>query len=334
MCSSRRVVCVVLLLVVLLAVACRPTTPEPGIEDGLSPTPPAQAASAGVSVLPGPTEKILISTEDIPQPNCEGSAEKSDTVERSHTVLRTLDLGTQITVDANGQAGIPGVGQVGVGVAVASFYQVSYGSQDTVTRSVTVKAKEGTSILHTIRQYEIWETGEVLITAGGVNQSIPYRFRKDFSMETLEPANVGCPGQGVQLPPAGAETGVEQPSGQSAPVQPAVTSEQPPAPTAAPSEVLVPAFCPFLTNSHIEQLQATASVSDALRQAEALANHQQNDYTAGSTLPAGVIIATDLQNSDLTQFPVSPIRNQGGWGLFVSTAEFIAPNGGTYWCIQ
>ncbi len=94
----------------MLLVACAPSSGEPPI--GQAPTPE-------VFVFPGPTEKILLSTEDIPQNNCDGSAEKSDTVEKSHTVLRTLELGTGITVDAGGQAGIPGVGQVGVGVAVA-----------------------------------------------------------------------------------------------------------------------------------------------------------------------------------------------------------------------
>lgn len=182
---SRRIVPFAFLLVMLL-VACAPGGEEPPI--GQAPTPE-------VFVFPGPTEKILISAEDIPQPNCDGGTEMSATVERSHTVTRTLDLGASITVDASGQAGLPVVGQVNVGVAVATHYKVGYGSQDTVTRSATVAAKEGTSMLHTIHQYEIWETGEVLITAGTVNERHPYRFRKDFSMETMASANLGCPVQ-------------------------------------------------------------------------------------------------------------------------------------------
>ena len=188
MLTSRGIVLTALLVVVVLLAACAPTTAEPAI--GQAPTPE-------VFVFPGPTEEILISTEDIPQNNCDGSAEKSDTVEKSHTILRTLELGTGITVDAGGQAGIPGVGQVSVGVAVASHYNVSYGSQDTITRATHVAAAAGTNILHTIRQYEIWETGEILVSVGGVNERIPYRFRKDFGMETLPPANLGCPGQGA-----------------------------------------------------------------------------------------------------------------------------------------
>lgn len=325
--TSRRLGIVALVGALLLAAACTPTTQVPDVALGPSRTPE-------VFIFPGETEKILISTEDIPQNNCDGSAEMSQEVERSYTVRRTLDLGTQITVDASGQAGIPGVGQVGVGVAVANFYQVSYGSEDAVARAVVVKAKEGTSILHTIRQYEIWETGNLLISVAGVNQQFPYRFRKDFSMETLPPANIGCPGQAVQPSPADAAMVAESSSGSAALAQPA-TAAPLPTNTPQPPPIATPApACPFLTNSHINQLRTAASVSDALKQAEEFANHQQNDYAVGSTIPTGVVIATDLQNSDLSQFPVSPIRNQGGWGLFVTTGAFSAPNAGTYWCIQ
>lgn len=198
--SGQRIVPFAFLLVLLL-VACAPSAGE---------TPIGQAPTPEVFVFPGPTETILLSSEDIPQNNCDGSAEMSQEVERVHTVVRTLDLGTEITVDASGQAGLPVVGQVNVGVAVASYYQVSYGSQDAVARKVIVKAGEGTSILHTVRQYEIWETGEILVSVGGLNERVPYRFRKDFSMETLPPANMGCPGQSA--PPAQTTTQSDSPS--------------------------------------------------------------------------------------------------------------------------
>ncbi len=106
--TNRNITFAAFLCSFMLTAACTPTPGETGI---------AQAPE--IFVFSGPTEKILISTEDIPQNNCDGSAEKSATVERSHTVMRTVDLGTTITVDAEGQAGIPGIGQVGVGATVA-----------------------------------------------------------------------------------------------------------------------------------------------------------------------------------------------------------------------
>lgn len=262
--TSRSHALAALALALILAAACTPTTPEPGITPS-SPTPE-------VIVVPVATEEILISTEDIPQPNCDGGGEMSATVERSHTVSRTLDLGTSITVDAYGQANISPIGQVGVGVAVATYYQVSYGSEDMVTRSTTVKANAGTNILHTIRQYEIWETGELVITAGGINQRLPYRFRKDFSMETLPPANIGCPGQDVQSPPVDAGTGDGQASGPAEPLEPTAAPQPGPSSgvTAAQLDGLFGSgnwFCfPDRTNGvGVKSLPVNFAVVDPLR---------------------------------------------------------------------
>jgi hypothetical protein len=323
MITGRRFVRSALLLLLIWPAACAPTPGEIGISQGPE-----------IFVFPSATEDRMILSEDIFQNNCDGTAEASDTVERSHTVLRIVELGSSITVDAGGQAGIPGIGSVGVGAAVANHYDVSYGSQETVRRAITVAAGIDSNIQHTIRHFEVWETGEMLIVAGGVNQRIPYSFRRDFRMERLPPANLGCLG-GQQTTTQGASSPTIAVAGAAPnPAQPELVDTQTPAPTAAPPTTPVQSFCPFLTNGHIEQLRGAASVSDALHQAEEFAGHQQNDYKEGSTIPAGVVIATDLQNSDLSQFPVSPIRNQGGWGLFVTTDAFIAPNDGTYWCIQ
>jgi len=219
MASSRRFVLMALLVIMLLAVACTPTAGETGI-------------APEIFITPGPTETILISQEEIPQNNCDGGAVTSQTVERSYTVSRILELGTALTVDAGGRAGIPGVGEVGVGAAVASHYNVSYGSEETVTRSVTVAAERGENIFHTVRQNMLWETGTLVIA--GVTDPIPYRFRKDFSMETLPPANIGCPGQGVQPPPVEGGTGEDQSSGQVEPTEPTAVGPLP-SNTPAPS---------------------------------------------------------------------------------------------------
>ena len=189
----QRIYLIALVLVLFLTAACSPSSP-PG-----APTP----STLEVFVFPGLTERHLISVEEIPLNNCNGRAELTASIERSHRVSRTIELSPGMTVDDSGQAGIPGVGQVGIGVAVATNSQVNYGSQDTVTHSVTVGAREGTNMLHTIHQYEIWEAGEVLVVAEGVDHRFPYRFRKDFSIETLPPANLGCP---QDVPPAPTET--------------------------------------------------------------------------------------------------------------------------------
>jgi hypothetical protein len=165
-----------------------------------------------VFVFPGSQEKRLISQEVINLPNCTGNAESSQAVTRAHTVLYTLELGRQIAVSADGRAGIPGIGEVGVGTEVAASYRVGYGRSETVSRSQTVAAAPASHMQHTIQQFEIWETGELLIVAGEVNQRIPYSFRRDFSIEVVAPANIGCPGGGsIQTRPGNSEGTIPTP---------------------------------------------------------------------------------------------------------------------------
>jgi hypothetical protein len=160
----------------------------------------AQGPAPQVFVFPGLQEERLISQEVVDLPNCTGNAESSQEVTRAHTVLYTLELGLEITVSADGRAGIPGIGEVGVGAAVATNYQVGYGRSETVSRSQRVAAAPASHMQHTIQQFEIWETGEVLIVTGDTNQRLPYSFRRDFSIEAVAPANIGCPGN--PSPPA------------------------------------------------------------------------------------------------------------------------------------
>jgi hypothetical protein len=167
----------------------------------------AQVAAPIVRVVPSdsPPEKRIISSEAVPQNNCGGSAGVSSTIERSRSIIYTLEIGAEVTVDGNGSAGIPEIGEVQVGVEVAAKYGVTYGQEETLSRSLTVSAKEGTNILHSLRQVEYWETGELIITRGDKTLHYPYSFRKDFGVELVKSENVGCPtstpiSQAAQLP--------------------------------------------------------------------------------------------------------------------------------------
>lgn len=161
----------------------------------------AQGPLPQVFVFPGAQEERLISQEVIDLPNCTGNAESSQEVTRAHTVLYTLELGLEITVSADGRAGIPGIGEVGVGAAVAANYQVGYGRSETVSRAQTVRAAAESHMQHTIQQFEVWETGEILVVASDTSQRIPYSFRRDFSIKAVAPANIGCPGSRNTPPP-------------------------------------------------------------------------------------------------------------------------------------
>lgn len=193
----------------------------------------AQGPQPQIFVFPGPQEERLISQEVIDLLNCTGNAETSQTVTRAHTVLYTLELGLEITVSADGRAGIPGIGEVGVGAAVATNYQVGYGRSETVSRSQTVAAAPGSHIQHTIQQFEVWETGEVLIVAGDTNRRLPYSFRRDFSIKAVAPANIGCPGGASSLESSVREGNVLEPTpiptpGQSGPGSSCIATERGP----------------------------------------------------------------------------------------------------------
>jgi hypothetical protein len=58
-------------------------------------------------------------------------------------------------------------------------------------------------------------------------------------------------------------------------------------------------------------------------------------FQAGDTIPTGSLIATDFSRvgKQWTDFPIVPICHYGDWGLFESTAQYIAPCEGAYWYI-
>jgi hypothetical protein len=119
------------------------------------------------------------------------------------------------------------------------------------------------------------------------------------------------------------------------PVSFEIPTQAPPAPTNntsnnAPSGT---SSCPSLSSAQIEQLKASSDVETAIRQAENFAGYHQNDYKKDSQIPNNVVIAMNLYG-DPAEFPVIPIKNNFGSGLFLTTNSFTAPNDGTYWCVQ
>jgi len=178
----------------------------------------------------------VVQTEKIVQPNCGGTLEVENVVERSRTIIHTVELEGGVEVNAQGEVGLLGTG-VKVGAAIAARYGQSYGTEDTLTRAITVKAKEGTNMEHTIQQVEIWQLGTVEITIGDQQFTYPYHFRNDFSVELVRSQNIGCPPlEVVPSPPT------------TTPTSPPTTYVQ--IPTATPTTLptkLVPILTPTLT---------------------------------------------------------------------------------------
>lgn len=173
-------------LLVALISGCLPSRPTQVAEQ-------PEAPRVDVRVIPtGEPLVRVVQTEKIIQPNCGGTLEVENVVERSRTIIHTVELGGGVEVNAQGEVGLLGTG-VQVGAAIAAEYGQSYGTEDTLTRAITVKAKEGTYMEHTIQQVEIWQRGTVEITIGDQQFTYPYHFRNDFSVELVRSQTIGCP---------------------------------------------------------------------------------------------------------------------------------------------
>jgi hypothetical protein len=183
-----------LVLAVLSLAACGAQQPsaEFTAELPLDNATESSAVLISVQVFPGDTEdRRIISEEKIPLPNCNGNVPMSSTIGRSHAVFRVAEIGTSAQLNVSGSLGVPGVGSVAVGSAIAEHYNVSYGEEETVSRSINVAAKEGSHVEHVVQQFETWETGELVIFVGGVEAvREPYSFRKDFGVEVVDTLNI------------------------------------------------------------------------------------------------------------------------------------------------
>lgn len=175
-----------LLSVSLIACAANPLAePTAAITEHVVGT--ETAALISVQIVPGASENRVISEEPIPLDNCNGNVPLTSTIERSRSVFHVAEIGTSAELNVAGSLGVSGVGTVEVGSAIAQHYNVTYGEEEKVSHSVSVSAKEGSYIVHTVQQFETWETGDLVIFAGGEEAARePYSFRKSFGVEVID----------------------------------------------------------------------------------------------------------------------------------------------------
>jgi cell division septation protein DedD len=221
---------ILLLLLMTLVVGCGGPPQQP--------TESAQIVVPTVEVVPSGAlpEKRTISTETIPQNNCSGSTDISNTIGHLRAIVYELEVGEGILVSDSGNADIPGIGKVQVGAEVAAHYGVTYRKAESLSHLLTLSAKAGTHMQHTLQQVEYWETGELIIVAGEKTLRYPYSFRKDFGIELVKSENVGCP---LTSNPAPTQTPVPPTATAThTPVPPTATATHTPgspAPTPAPT---------------------------------------------------------------------------------------------------
>ncbi|MCI0561677.1 MAG: hypothetical protein MN733_24575 [Nitrososphaera sp.] len=291
------------LMVFILLSACSPSQPTESI---------ASAPLVGPVIPFGESEVRDLSPTTEVVSNC-GSGGGTVIKHPSMSVVTTYAVEWEV----GGTTGVGvtiGEGVVPGGVNLSSTLEGRYATQfDQGIQQTTaweLPAEPGTVVDYTLMWREVWQPGYVEIRLADesiVKANVRYRI-------------------GIQSDIVGKR--VENCSG-----EPITTQVYPITPPQTPVSTTEP-FCAFVTQGQIEELKTFQDVASAIRKAEEFAGYRQNDYTEGSTIPAGVLIATDLLSTNLEQFGVIPINNGGGWGLFLTTREFQAPNAGTYWCIQ
>ena len=167
-----------------------------GCPNPISQPTPVQIATTGqpaINVIGSTHREVGSETEEvIEQNNCGGSNDVSQTIKRSRAIERTLDLGTQLTVDANGQVGLLGT-NVGLGTSIANSLGYSYGSLETIERTTTLQAMPGKHISHTISLQEIWDVWEVQVVVASQSITLRFRFRSDFAVNLIGSEDMGCP---------------------------------------------------------------------------------------------------------------------------------------------
>jgi len=176
------------IFILAMLTGCSPTA-SPAGNGGL----PSNAQNYQVEII-NLTEPVYetIRTESIDQPNCNGTGDVDNVVERTMGINHSIELGLGLTVDIDGKLELFGTG-VDLGAAISSELGYQYGVTESISRSITVRAAPNTHVVHTVKLSEVWESGTARVTSNGESIDIPFRSRANFSIDLIESAPVICP---------------------------------------------------------------------------------------------------------------------------------------------
>ncbi len=176
------------ILITAMFAGCSPTVPTVGNESL-----PSKTQNYQVEII-NLTEPIYetIRTEKIDQPNCYGTGDVDNEINRTMGINHSIELGLGLTVDVDGKLELFGTG-VDLGAAISSELGYQYGITESISRSITVRAAPKSHVIHTVKLSEVWESGTARVTTNGESIDIPFRSRANFSIDLLESAPVICP---------------------------------------------------------------------------------------------------------------------------------------------
>lgn len=175
------------IFIIAMFAGCSPTVTPSGVFEL-----PSNAQNYQVEIF-DLTEPVLekIRTENIDQPNCNGTGDVDNVVERTMGINHTVELGLGLTVDADGKLELFGTG-VDLGAAISNELGYQYGVTESITRSITVRAAPKSHMVHTVKLSEIWESGTARVIVNGQSTDIPFRFRANFSIDLIDSVPVDC----------------------------------------------------------------------------------------------------------------------------------------------
>ncbi|MBN1814418.1 MAG: hypothetical protein JXA14_21440 [Anaerolineae bacterium] len=145
-----RVLILMLFAAISLLGACGQSQAPMGMAQEITLSVSITSEVPGVEVLPNPNavEDRVVFTEVRTQNNCGNSRDLEDTIERSQTLIYTVEVGGGMTLHADGtvSGGLPaGVAQVevNVGTEVAATYGVVYGREESLGNSLKLVTEAG-----------------------------------------------------------------------------------------------------------------------------------------------------------------------------------------------
>lgn len=251
--------------------------------------------------------------EQFPLPNCGGTDKLVQSLGTYASVSKSATVGTSTTVTGGGEVAIPETARLKLEIQVELAYEKAFESANSRTDSIEMSAAAGTHVIYTVLWEEQTFNSIIQYSADGKVYEAPYTYQ--LSVPKIDTSyNVDC----------GGNNGNTQP-------MPTIVLPTP-VPPSLPTypETLCPtSISQSVINSWKIGVADVPTVHTYINDFDR--DRRGGEFSKGTSIPAGVIIATNFDEtngSTWSQYPVVAIVHSGSWGLFQSTGEYIAPNAG------
>jgi hypothetical protein len=219
---------------------------------------------------------------------------------------------------------IPSVLEVQLEAKITAALAKDYGLTTEKNHDLTLDNVQGTFLEHTITWKVTRVKGLIEVIYGDGIAQVGFEKIANVELYNRTSQSLGCSGNDASISPTTIVATLET---QPPAIQPTPVPNQP-----SYAEILCPyAITQSDVNSFNKGVADVSTVRTYINQFDAGRPNDGGAFTKGTKIPAGVVIATNFDEvnaSAWSQYPVIPLVHSGSWGLFQSTAEYIAPNAG------